>query len=165
VKVRPALVTTAGSVLAVVALGVALGAGSAPEAEEACNGSPELCERRYDDVVQGATHNSMSSPGVVDIWPEHDVDIRGQLDTGVRALLIDTHYWTELVSPEQLQGAGELLSSSEAQRLMATAAGRTGARDGTFLCHNHCVFGGMPFIEALADIRRFLDENPARWSR
>jgi hypothetical protein len=62
----------------------------------ACNGHPELCGRRYDEVVYAATHNSMSSPDVVRVWPEQDGDIRAQLDAGVRALLIDTHHWTPL---------------------------------------------------------------------
>ena len=157
-RARPALVAlgvaTAGLV---VVASVAGTPGSADD--EPCNGAPELCDRRYDQVVYGATHNSMSSPDVVDIWPEHDVDIRGQLDTGVRALLIDTHYWTELVSAGQLQGADRLLSTDQAERLRSLVADRAAGREGTWLCHNHCVFGGMPFVDALHDIRRFLEEN------
>ena len=46
--------------------------------------------------TSAATHNSMSSPDVVPVWPEHDGGITAQLDAGVRALLIDTHHWPPL---------------------------------------------------------------------
>ena len=68
-------------------------------APRACNGHVELCDRPYDEVVYAATHNSMSSPDVVPVWPEHDGDLEAQLDAGVRALLIDTHYWPPVTRP------------------------------------------------------------------
>ena len=39
-----------------------------------------------------ATHNSMSAPGPGWISSEQDRPIAGQLEDGIRGLLIDTHY-------------------------------------------------------------------------
>ncbi|MDQ6796749.1 MAG: hypothetical protein M3011_01780, partial [Actinomycetota bacterium] len=61
--------------------------------QQTCNGSAALCELALDQVMLLATHNSMSSdryPGWM--FAEHLRTIREQLDAGVRALLIDTHY-------------------------------------------------------------------------
>jgi hypothetical protein len=128
--------------------------------ERACNGHVELCDRPYDEVVQAATHNSMSSPDIVEVWPEHDGTIREQLDDGIRALLIDTHYWTDTVSPEQLTAVDSRLPRELASRVVEQHGDRLRGREGTFLCHNHCVWGGKPLIDGLVDIRSFLEENP-----
>jgi hypothetical protein len=125
-----------------------------------CNGHAELCDRRYDEVVYAATHNSMSSPDVVLVWPEHDGDIRAQLDYGVRALLIDSHHWTPLVSDEQLAAAFPLLTPGAAGQLFNSLGPLREAREGTFLCHNECALGAIPFVDALVTIREFLEENP-----
>jgi hypothetical protein len=126
----------------------------------ACNGHAELCDRRYDEVVHAATHNSMSSPDIVLVWPEHDGDIRSQLDAGVRALLIDTHYWTPLVSGEQLSAAEPHLPADVAEGLLDSLGPLREGREGTFLCHNQCALGATTFVESLGTIREFLDGNP-----
>jgi len=144
-----------------VALLVVVPASELQAAEQdRCNGHVELCDRRYDEVVYAATHNAMSSPGVVDVWPEHDGDIAAQLDAGVRALLIDTHYWTAAVSPEVLQAAEPLLPPALARLLHGSLGERLQAREGTWLCHAHCAFGGIPFLDAMVTVRRFLEANP-----
>ncbi len=58
-----------------------------------CNGYAKLCDRPLDDVSFPAAHNAMSAaelPG----WyaPNQRTGIQRQLDDGVRAFLIDTHY-------------------------------------------------------------------------
>jgi hypothetical protein len=102
----------------------------------------------------------MSSPDVVQVWPEHDGDLRSQLDAGVRALLIDTHYWTPLTSPVQLSALDPLLPPALVEPLLRAAAPFREGREGTFLCHIHCAFGGMPLVDGLSTVRRFLEENP-----
>jgi hypothetical protein len=126
----------------------------------ACNGHAELCDRPYDEVVYAATHNSMSSPDVVYVWPEHDGDIRSQLDLGVRALLIDTHHWSPLVSDEQLEAADPYLPASVADRIFETLGPSREGRDGTYLCHNQCALGATPLVDALRTLREFLDDSP-----
>lgn len=159
--VRSNPILAAGGALAVVlGLGVVFGAPSSAEADRRCNGHVELCERRYDQVVQGATHNAMSSPDVVQIWPEHDGDLRSQLDAGVRTLLIDTHHWTALSTAEQLLELDPDLPPELAEVLLRMVAPFAEARDGSWLCHNHCAFGGEPFIDGMAQVRAFLEDNP-----
>jgi hypothetical protein len=58
-----------------------------------CNGHPALCDRRLDQVVFPATHNSMSSADDGWLAPNQTHTIKRQLEDGVRALLIDTHAW------------------------------------------------------------------------
>jgi hypothetical protein len=151
----------AGAVAGLVAaVAVTVGPASATDGERACNGHPELCDRPYDEVVSAATHNAMSSPDIVQVWPEHDGDLRAQLDAGVRALLIDTHYWTPVASPDQLQALDPLLPRPVAELVHQASAPLLQIRPGTFLCHNHCAFGGIELVDALAMVRAFLQENP-----
>jgi hypothetical protein len=56
-----------------------------------CNGHPELCDRRFDEVVFPTTHNAMSNAD--DRWfiANQTHNMRRQLRDGIRAMLIDTH--------------------------------------------------------------------------
>jgi hypothetical protein len=134
-------------------------AAARPSARE-CNGHAELCNRPYDEVVQAATHNSMSSPDVVWIWPEQDGDIRTQLEAGVRTLLIDTKYWTSIPTPAALSTADQLLPPDLATSLFVALGRRTDARPGTYLCHRRCAYGAISFTAALRSIKSFLDDHP-----
>jgi hypothetical protein len=70
---------------------------AAPAADGApplrCNGHEALCDRRLDQVVFPATHNSMSNAEDGWLAPNQTHGLRRQLDDGVRALLVDTHAW------------------------------------------------------------------------
>jgi hypothetical protein len=145
--------------IAVAIAGTWYGARPSAATSPVCNGEPELCDRRYDEVVFAATHNSMSSPGRVEVWPEHDLDIRSQLDSGVRALLIDTHYWPPLGSERELEAADPTVAARVRSSIFDSLGGLRAGREGTYLCHNHCVYGATPFVDALGDVARFLDEN------
>jgi hypothetical protein len=127
---------------------------------EPCNGHVELCDRAYDEVVQAATHNSMSSPDVVKVWPEQDETIAEQLDSGVRGLLIDTHYWTPVASAGQLVDLAPGIPVPVVEAALARQEAFLDGRPGTYLCHNHCIWGGVPFVDALVDVRVFLEDNP-----
>lgn len=132
--------------------------------DRACNGSAELCDRAYDEVAYAATHNSMSSPHVVPVWPEHDSHLRAQLDAGVRALLIDTKYWDPVDGADALTGRLDPSSlpipAAVADTVVRLLGDAIDGRPGTFLCHNSCMFGAQPLVDGLADIREFLDDNP-----
>lgn len=150
--------------VAVVAVPVAGLRAEPSVATRACNGAPELCDRRYDEVAYAATHNAMSSPGVVPIWPEHDSHLRAQLDAGVRALLIDTKYWEPVDGAAALQERVDPDSLPLPPDVTAALWGLLGdaaeGRPGTFLCHNSCMFGAQPLVEGLEEVRDFLDDNP-----
>jgi hypothetical protein len=135
-----------------------------PTDERACDGHVELCDRRYDDVTTAATHNAMSSPDVVPVWPEHDGGLTEQLDAGVRTLLIDTHHWPPVRSAAQLAAVGgddgRTLPPSLAAALYQLRAALREGRPGAFLCHIHCIFGAQPLGDGLGEIRDFLVANP-----
>jgi hypothetical protein len=56
-----------------------------------CNGYPELCDRRLDEVVFPTTHNAMSNSDEGWIAPNQQHGIKRQLEDGIRGMLIDTH--------------------------------------------------------------------------
>ena len=56
-----------------------------------CNGLPQLCARRYDQVAYAATHNAMSNVDEGWIAPNQTHGIMRQLEDGIRALMLDTH--------------------------------------------------------------------------
>jgi hypothetical protein len=128
-------------------------------AERLCNGHAELCDRRYDRIVQAATHNSMSSPDVVRVWPEHDGNIREQLRSGIRTLMIDASYWSGIDSALVRSLRVHLTSDAEIA-LLKTIDTHLAPRPGIYLCHSRCAYGAISMTSALVDIKAFLDDNP-----
>ena len=61
-------------------------------AVHACNGAPELCDRRYDEVSYATTHNANSNADDGFSGPNQQYDVTRQLEDGVRGLMLDTHY-------------------------------------------------------------------------
>lgn len=57
-----------------------------------CNGSPALCDRRFDQVAYATTHNAMSNMDDGFVGPNQRYSVRRQLEDGVRGLMLDTHY-------------------------------------------------------------------------
>jgi hypothetical protein len=140
-----------------------------------CNGHEELCGRRLNEVVFAATHNSMaaaSEPGWY--FPAHRQGIRAQLDYGVRALLIDSHYGirdkkgnvrTDLEKEGTSRQKIEKALGKEALAAAERLVGRVGFGDlegksDTYLCHTVCELGATPLVDGLRDVRSFLDHNP-----
>jgi hypothetical protein len=65
-------------------------AGS-PIAIDACNGHPELCDRRLDEVAFATTHNAMSSTEDGFTPPNQRYRLWRQLEDGVRGFMLDVH--------------------------------------------------------------------------
>lgn len=59
------------------------------QAQNGCNGHPDLCNRRYSNITQIGTHGSAFS-GILPI-ANQNVDITAQLDSGIRFLQAQTH--------------------------------------------------------------------------
>jgi hypothetical protein len=153
-RVRVVLVSGLASVpWVVVAEPIAVHAG------RACNGHVELCDRRYDEVVQAASHNSMSSPDVVRVWPEHDGGIREQLEHGVRMLMIDATYW-DAIDDAPLRALRQRVPSPPVISLLDAIEERLAAHPGIYLCHNVCALGAIPISTALGEVKDFLDRHP-----
>ena len=182
----PVRLGVAGSVLAGVLIVVLVVGGerrteARPHgAPAACNGYAQLCNKRLDQVTFPATHNSMSAaaePG----WflPNQRYGITRQLDDGIRALLIDTHYGIRRGSG---RGFGEVITDLdrenktrqevEAELGAATVkraedlVGRLAFGDAPegdvqpFLCHVLCELGATDLDDALAAIKTWMDGHP-----
>ncbi len=142
--------------------------------EDACNGHPELCDRRLNEVCFATTHNSMAAADIADwMFPNQEKGIRTQLEDGVRGFLIDVHYgvpygdriktmledepgsmkkYTEVLGPESVAAAMRIRD-----RLVGDPSGD---RD-VYLGHGFCELGAEKFVDALEEMREFLVENPS----
>lgn len=184
-RVRPARLAAVGGAIGAVALGAALlaGGGSANERPSgpppACNGYPQLCHKRIDQVTFPATHNSMSAaelPG----WflTNQRFGISRQLDDGIRGLLIDTHYGirrgkgrglAEVITDLQKEGkTREEIIDEIGEDGLAAAEDLVGkiAFSGTpgesepYLCHVLCELGATPLDAGLAEIADWMRTHP-----
>jgi hypothetical protein len=171
-----ARVAIAGGLLAIIAIGVgALAAGGAPVRPLVgrCNGSAALCDRRLDAVAFAGTHNSMAADGEPGwLFAAQDAGIEHQLDDGIRALLIDTHFG--FATPKGV--ATQLAAGSKSREKIAAEVGETfvetakrlrarigyqgGGEPEVFLCHAYCEVGATPAVAALAGVHRFLVTHP-----
>jgi hypothetical protein len=180
--VGAAVLVVALAVLIVVGGGIAVSGAREDARADAvlkCNGFAELCDRRLDQVVFPGSHNSMSAaldPGW--LFAENLTGIPSQLEYGIRAFLVKTHYgiptglsvggadlvvtdkaaeiaYNEPAEVEELSPA----AVARAQQLEATVPDDPKAR-GIYLCHVYCSLGATKFSTTLDQIKRFLDRNP-----
>jgi hypothetical protein len=140
----------------------------------ACNGHGELCDRPINEVVFPATHNSMSASREGYITANQRNGIGRQLDDGIRALLIDTHYGvqstgsivvTDLTKEETTTEEIEATIGSEGLAAAERARGRLGfdadpGESQPYLCHVMCEIGATELTAALTEVREFLDTHP-----
>jgi hypothetical protein len=142
------------------------------DAAAGCNGHPELCDRRFDEVAYVASHNSMAVAREPGWFIAEQIDpIRVQLDQGVRALLVDV--WAG-------RPAGTLVRTAEgsydeaaavvaeelgpevvdaARRLADSVAGVPEGPEALYLCHGLCEIGSTLFADVLGDLRGWLAVN------
>ncbi|HSA52104.1 MAG TPA: hypothetical protein VLH10_18610 [Yinghuangia sp.] len=127
--------------------------------ERRCNGMPQLCDRRYDEVAYLTTHNAMSSTADRFLSPLQDPDMITQLDLGARALMLDTYRWE---TPEEVAPrlAGSDLSPEEQQIMAGVVDQYAPARPGLWLCHSLCRGGALPLVESMRELGDWLDSNP-----
>jgi hypothetical protein len=142
-----------------------------------CNGFSELCDRPLNQVSFPATHNAMSAaelPG----WyqPNQRNDIRAQLDDGIRAFLIDSHYGINRPSGPVLtdlerEGTSQVLegistqlgpeAAAAFQAIDARYAKRGGeGKPGSYFCHVVCELGSIEMGKTLGWFRDFLQTHP-----
>ncbi|WP_051821569.1 PI-PLC domain-containing protein [Streptomyces sp. NRRL F-5065] len=124
-----------------------------------CQGSAELCDARYDEIAQLASHNAMATTADRFIGPLQDPDMVGQLDAGVRVLLLDTHRWER---PEEVAGR---LSTSEfspelRDRLTRVLERVNPPHPGLWLCHSVCGAGALELTASLRQTGDWLRANP-----
>ncbi|HEX3318554.1 MAG TPA: hypothetical protein VHR88_11070 [Solirubrobacteraceae bacterium] len=139
-----------------------------------CNGFRELCNRNLDQVTFAATHNSMSSASYRGFFfPAQRGTLGGQLNFGVRGLLIDAYYGIH--DPKRNRVRTDL-ANNEANAIvralppgvLAAAkrlAGSVGLGDlkgkkELYLCHGLCELGAVRMTDALGEVRDFMAKHP-----
>jgi hypothetical protein len=173
-----ALVVAAAAVTALLAFGaqpahrgVTTSAVGSPD----CNGHVELCGRRYDQVAYPATHNAMSAaddPG----WfiPEQPTGLVGQLDAGIRVLLIDSYYGQQTqrqgviaTAPESYAAGLDEAKRSFGAEVVDSALRLRNAVTSTpsgpvrpYLCHGLCEIGSTEWQPEMARVKVWLDSHP-----
>lgn len=123
-----------------------------------CNGHEELCDKRLNEVVFPTTHNSMSVAEYLWLWPSHDGSITDQLNYGIRAFLIDSHYYDVVASVSSYFPDASEEELIQLQAVVDKAGLQS--RPGTYLCHLICNIGSTSLVKSLTEIKIFLDENP-----
>ena len=118
---------------------------NAASRERPCNGSVDLCSRTFDQVTLPGTHNSMSNEEYGWLIPNQHYSIPTQLDYGVRAFLVDTHYGKD-------NGDGTVSNVPKAQR------NDPGVK--MYFCHEYCSLGFSELIPELAKVADFLSSHP-----
>jgi hypothetical protein len=135
---------TATILLGCLALAIAAAPASARR-DQRCNGAALLCGKRFDQVILPGAHNAMSAGSLGWKIPNQSVAIPEQLETGIRALLIDTHYG-------RLQADGTVVTDDDGSQ--------TVGERGLYLCHVVCQIGASPLVPVLSSIRDFLRRRP-----
>jgi len=138
-----------------------------------CNGSALLCDRRVDEVVFAATHNSMSNVEMQGwMFPQQNGSIRRQLQSGIRGLLIDVHNGvpvegivrTDLEAEEQsamkIASAVGDSATAVAIRIRNRLTGEPSGPRALYLCHGFCEIGSHPLVPELEEVRNFIRGNP-----
>jgi len=141
-----------------------------------CNGYAQLCDRRIDAVAFAGTHNAMSaadSRGWFIANQSHGV--ARQLDDGIRAFKISTHYGigkpgnvrTDIAaSGERVNRVSKKLSAparTALQRFSRTVGfGSAKGKREVWLCHTLCELGATNAVSFFSTIRRFLQLNPGQ---
>jgi hypothetical protein len=147
-------------ILAIVLIPIGLRAlfQESQQPELVCNGHAALCDRPVNEIVFAATHNAMSIADYGWIWPSHDGSVTNQLNAGVRAFLIDSHYWDDQAWIEsQLDYVPAVLQVAVQDILDQVELSQ---EDGTYLCHMMCGLGATTLTETLEEMRFFLDNHP-----
>ncbi|KAJ2786526.1 hypothetical protein GGI15_001459 [Coemansia interrupta] len=120
-----------------------------------CNGYSELCTRAFDKVAYVTTHNAFAIGD--SIAANQNLDIRQQLDKGVRALMLDLHDANDSsISLRRRQAEAQAQGNDTSTDL----AKRDNAKSTPTLCHASCILlNAGPLVDQLNYLKKFLDEN------
>jgi hypothetical protein len=172
---RPAAAAAILAAAAALAIVLISGGGSSEEgAVTTCNGHRSLCDRRLDQVVFPATHNSYAGADVPGwVFPEQDADIEHQLRDGVRGLWIDAYYGipgrrvytdTSQINPalnaQLKESLGPDFVAAAARIRSQIARPPAGEKSRIYLCHGYCELGAVDAMQAFRQIAAFLRHNP-----
>ena len=180
---RIALVVTTVVVAVLVVLSATLpengpAATAAPTtaaSAKGCNGYVQLCDRRYDEVSFPAAHNAMSAADEGGWYAaEQSTGIIGQLNAGVRVLLVDSYYGQRskkkglvitapasrreaIAAAEKDYGPGVVKSAARLRDSVTSAP--VGPVD-EYLCHGLCELGSTAWEPVMAKVRAWMAAHP-----
>ncbi len=102
-----------------------------------CNGHPELCNLRYNEVSYPTTHNAFNAARSKQRWtyPNQKYDLPRQLKDGIKAFMIDVHYYN---------GPNKKLRAQKT----------------VMVFHSFAVLGYRPLDDILDMFVAYLDANP-----
>ena len=157
-----------------IALTASLAAAGATSRADglACNGHAELCDRPVTAVTFAATHNAMASSAAGFRVPEQGPTMLGQLDTGVRALLVDAWFAAPAGPVTLTDLSASKTSERDLAQLLGTRAASiaiairratprllVGKRD-VYLCHGFCEIGSTRLSRFAHDLGVWLNAHP-----
>jgi hypothetical protein len=122
-----------------------------------CNGHTQLCDRRFNDVTFAASHNSMAGADRQYISAMQDLTITDQLESGIRGLLIDAHYWE---TPDVTTAFLASVPPETAEALRPLLEGANPVKPGAWWCHALCRLGAEPLAAGFKEVSDFLARNP-----
>ncbi len=123
----------------------------------ACNGHRELCDRPYDEVAYVGSHNAMAAADRNFLSAMQDLTMSDQLEQGVRALLIDAHYWER---PEEITEFLDSLPDATADGLRPLVEGADPPKPGAWWCHALCRMGSEKLDDGFEEIKDFVAKHP-----
>jgi hypothetical protein len=177
-RAAPWIAGGVAALLLVVLAGALIGTGATKPAAAAeattCNGYAQLCDRPLDEVAFAGTHNAMSSPTYPNwLFAQQEKGLTGQLDDGIRALLIDAHFGnqvgghvlTDLTGRDERKAAEESLGErgfQAAMRIRDSLIGGNAPRGPRkmWLCHGFCEVGAIPLTQGLQEVTDFVVRHP-----
>ena len=142
-----------------------------------CNGLPQLCDRRVNEVLFPGTHNSMAAADVAG-WSLSNQrrSVGRQLKDGIRLFLLDPHYGRTLRSGRvQTDFDDENRDANKVARELSPPAlaaldrlgvslsrshNARGPRE-VWLCHTVCELGATRMNDTLNTIGAYLRANPS----
>jgi hypothetical protein len=142
-----------------------------------CNGLPQLCGRRLNEVLFPGTHNAMAAADVAG-WslPNQRRSVGRQLTDGIRLFLLDPHYGRTLRGGRvQTDFDDENRDANKVARELSPAAlaaldrlgvslsrsqDARGPRE-VWLCHTVCELGATRMDDTLKTMGAYLRANPS----
>jgi hypothetical protein len=121
-----------------------------------CNGTEVLCARTYDAATYLTSHNAMASSARGFINADQDPDLEGQLDNGVRGLMLDLHPWT---TPQELSAFAASLDAPTRAAWSPLLRPLT-PRPGVWLCHVACQAGSDRALDQFRRLGSWMRAHP-----
>ena len=139
---------------------------------DACNGAVELCNHSLNQVVFPGAHNAMGTATNPDwLFPNQDIDIKTQLERGVRAFLLDPYRGNRIGDRVKTDVEAVPHVNRKVAAVIGTEAFAAGMRirdrlqgepgpSNLYFCHGFCELGAVEAVPTLRIFVEFLITHP-----